>query len=107
MTVIACERDAIVRAQIERFVQTLKTKAHRFRLGDQNLSEKDVYESPLLRGAVEVMRGTYSAKLGPKPEFVQHVLNHLVYGGQFAGWERDEGGPAIVRRARGSSGGPA
>jgi hypothetical protein len=89
MTVIPCERDAIVRAQIERFVETLKTEAHR--LGTHGLSEKDFYESPILRGAIEVMRGEYSAKLGPKREFVQHVLNHLEDGGHIAGWDRNEG----------------
>ncbi|WP_421931087.1 hypothetical protein [Phenylobacterium sp.] len=89
MTVIPCERDSILRAQIERFVETLKTEAHR--LGDHGLSEKDFYESPILRGAIEVMRGEYSAKLGPKREFVQHILNHLEDGGHIAGWERDEG----------------
>jgi len=89
MTVIPCERDAIVRAQIERFVETLKTEAHR--LGTHGLSEKDFYESPILRGAIEVMRGEYSAKLGPKREFVQHVLNHLQDGGHIADWDRNEG----------------
>ena len=89
MTVIPCERDATVRAQIERFVETLKTEAHL--LGSHGLSEKDFYESPILRGAIEVMRGEYSAKLGPKRDFVQQVLNHLEDGGHIAGWERDEG----------------
>jgi hypothetical protein len=89
MTVIPCERDAVVRVQIERFVETLKTEAHL--LGNHGLSEKDFYESPILRGAIEVMRGEYSAKLGPKREFVQHVLNHLEDGGYISGWERDEG----------------
>lgn len=79
MTVIPCERDAIVRAQIERFVETLKTVAHL--LGNHGLTEKEFHESPILRGAIEVMRGEYSAKLGPKREFVQHVLNHLEDGG--------------------------
>ena len=89
MTVIPCERDAIVRAQIERFVEMLKTEAHI--LGNHGFSEKDFYKLPILRGAIEVMRGEYSAKLGPKREFVQHVLNHLEDGGHIAGWERDEG----------------
>jgi len=89
MTTIPCERDATVREQIERFVEALKTQAHR--LGDHGLSEKQFYESPIFRGAIEVIRGEYSAKLGPKREFVQHVLNHLEDVGQIGGWERDEG----------------
>ncbi len=89
MSVIPCERDAIVRARIERFVETLKTEAHL--LGAHGLSEKAFCESPILRGAIEVMRGEYSARLGPKREFVKHVLNYLDDGGHIAGWERDEG----------------
>jgi hypothetical protein len=47
VTVFPCKRDAIVRAQIERFVETLKTQAHQ--MGDHGLSEKDLYESPIRR----------------------------------------------------------
>lgn len=89
MTVIPCERDALVRAQIEKFVEVLKTQAHQ--LGDHGLSEKDFYESPIFRGAVEVVRGEYSATLRPKREFEQHVLNHLQDRGYIFEWERAEG----------------
>lgn len=89
MTVIPCERNAAVRAQIERFVEVLKTQAHQ--LGDHGLSEKAFYDSPIFRGAIESVRGEYSATLRPKREFVQHVLNHLQDRGHIADWERAEG----------------
>lgn len=89
MTTIPCERDALVRAQIERFAEVLKTQAHL--LGDHGLTEKEFYESPIFRGAIEVVRGEYSATLRPKREFVQHVLNQMEDRGFIASWDRAEG----------------
>lgn len=102
MTVIPCERDAAVRAQIERFVEVLKTQAHL--LGDHGLSESDFYASPIFRGAIEVVRGEYSANTGPKREFVQHVLNHLQDRGHIAEWEPAEGHARIDYMVRLNSG---
>jgi hypothetical protein len=67
----------------------LKTQAHL--LGDHGLSEKDFYNSPIFRGAIERVRGEFSATMRGKREFVQHVLNHLEDGGFIAGWEQAEG----------------
>lgn len=89
MTTIPCERDALVRAQIERFAEVLKTQAHL--LGAHGMTEKEFYESPIFRGAIEVVRGEYSATLRPKREFVQHVLNHMEDRRFIAGWDRAEG----------------
>lgn len=55
MSVIPCEQNSDLRAQIERFAEVLKTEAHR--LGDHGLDEKDFYNSGLFRGAVERVRG--------------------------------------------------
>lgn len=89
MTVIPCERDAKIRAQIERFAEVLKTQAHL--LGDHGLAEKEFYESPILRGAIEVVRGEQIARLGPKRDFVKRVLNHLQDTGHIVDWELAEG----------------
>ena len=51
MSVIPCEQNSDLRAQIERFAEVLKTEAHR--LGDHGLDERDFYNSGLFRGAVE------------------------------------------------------
>lgn len=90
MSVIPCERDEQMRAEIERFAEVLKTQAHQ--LGDHGLNETDFYDSPLFRGAIERLRGEFSATMRGKREFVQHVLNHMEDGGFIAGWDRARGG---------------
>lgn len=89
MSVIPCAQDTQLRAEIDRFAEVLKTQAHT--LGEHGLSEADFYQSAIFRGAVEKLRGEYSATMRPKREFVQHVLNHMEDGGHIAGWDRTQG----------------
>jgi hypothetical protein len=86
MTVIPCEQDPRLRAEIERFAEVLKTQAHT--LGNHGLDEASFYNSPIFRGAIEKVRGEYSATMRGKREFVQHVLNHMEDRGFIAGWDR-------------------
>ena len=88
MTVIPCEQNADLRVQIERYVETLKIQAHL--LGDHGLDEKEFYNSGLFRGAIERIRGQFSATMRPKREFVQHVLNHMEDAGYICGWDLTE-----------------
>lgn len=88
MSIIPCEQNEGLRDQIERFAEVLKTNAHL--LGDHGLDEKDFYNSGLFRGAVERVRGQFSATTRGKREFVQHVLNHMEDGGFIAGWDLTE-----------------
>lgn len=88
MSIIPCEQNSDLRAQIERFAEVLKTEAHR--LGDHGLDERDFYNSGLFRGAVERVRGQFSATMRAKREFVQHVLNHMEDEGFIAGWDLTE-----------------
>lgn len=90
MTVIPCEQDPRLRAEIERFAEVLKTQAHK--LGDHGLDEASFYGSPIFRGAIEKVRGEFSATMRGKREFVQHVLNHMEDGGHIAGWDRTSRG---------------
>lgn len=90
MSVIPCEQDPNLRLQIERFAEALKTQAHK--LGDHGLTEKDFYASPILRGAIQQVRGEFSATMREKREFVQHVLNHMEDGGFIANWDRAKRG---------------
>jgi len=90
VTVIPCARDERLRAEIDRFAEVLKTQAHT--LGAHGLDEKDFYNSGVLRGAVEKLRGEYIGTMGPKREFVQHVLNHLEDRKFIAGWDRAKRG---------------
>ncbi|WP_191576868.1 hypothetical protein [Achromobacter insolitus] len=85
MSIIPCEQNEGLRLQIEQFAEVLKTEAHK--LGDHGLDEKDFYNSGLFRGAVERVRGQFSATMRSKREFVQHVLNYMEDGGFIAGWE--------------------
>jgi hypothetical protein len=88
VTVIPCEQDPQLRAEIESFAEALKTEAHT--LGADGLDEANFYQSPIFRGAIEKLRGEYSATMRGKREFVQHVLNHMEDGGHIAGWERTQ-----------------
>jgi hypothetical protein len=86
MSVIPCEQNQGLREQIELFAEVLKTEAHK--LGDHGVNEQGFYNSGLFRGAVERVRGQFSATMRGKREFVQHVLNHLEDGAFIAGWDQ-------------------
>lgn len=88
MSVIPCSRDETLQAQIEAFAEVLKTQAHT--LGDHGLDERDFYNSAIFRGAIERVRGQFSATMRGKREFVQHVLNHLEDCRLIAGWDESE-----------------
>lgn len=90
MSVIPCEQNKGLREQIERFSEALKTEAHR--LGDHGLDEREFYNSGLFRGAVERVRGQFSATMRSKREFAQHALNHMEDGGFIDDWEPTEDG---------------
>ncbi|BBO86818.1 hypothetical protein DSCO28_73840 (plasmid) [Desulfosarcina ovata subsp. sediminis] len=85
MSVIPCEKNKKLRSQIEKYAETLKCEAHR--LGDHGLSEAEFYNSGVFRGAIERIRGQFSATMREKREFVQHVLNHMQDQGFIEDWE--------------------
>lgn len=85
MSAIPCEQNKALREQIERFAEILKTEAHK--LGDHGLDELEFYNSGLFRGAVERVRGQFSATMREKRFFVQHVLNHLEDHAFIDGWD--------------------
>ena len=85
MSVIPCQRNSGLRQQIEAFAETLKTEAHT--LGDHGLSESAFYSSGVFRGAIERVRGQFSATMRDKRECVQHVLNYMQDQGFINDWE--------------------
>lgn len=85
MSIIPCEQNAALRTLIEDYAEHLKSEAHR--LGEHGLTEKEFYSSGVFRGAIERVRGQFSATMREKREFVQHVLNHMQGGGFIADWE--------------------
>lgn len=85
MSVIPCEQNRELRKKIKRLAETLKTESHT--LGDHGLSEQEFYDSGLFRGAIERIRGQFSATMREKREFVKHILNRMQEGGFIADWE--------------------
>ena len=84
MSVIPCLQNQSLRRQIIEFAETLKTEAHT--LGDHGLDESEFYNSGLFRGAIERVRGQFSATMHDKREFVQCVLNHMKDKGAIKDW---------------------
>lgn len=85
MSIILCEQNKELKKQIEDFAETLKTESHK--LGTHGLDEKEFYNSGLFRGAIERVRGQFSATMREKREFVRHVLNHMQDKGFIDDWE--------------------
>jgi hypothetical protein len=85
MNVIPCQQNDDLRRLIEEYAEVLKTQAHR--LGDHGLNENDFYHSGLFRGAIEQIRGEFSATMREKREFVLHVLNYMQDQGFIQDWE--------------------
>lgn len=75
MSIIPCEQNETLRQRIEEYAETLKVEAHK--LGTHGLPEQEFYNSGLFRGAIERIRGQFSATMRDKREFVKHVLNYM------------------------------
>lgn len=84
MSVIPCEQNASLRNLIEDYADRLKAEAHL--LGGHGLSEQEFYNSGVFRGAIERVRGQFSATMRDKREFVRNILNHMQDGGYIAEW---------------------
>ena len=81
---IPCIANADLRKQINAFAEVLRTEAHK--LGEHGLDEKDFYNSGIFRGAIERLRGQFSATMAPKREFVKHILNFMQDNGAIKDW---------------------
>jgi len=84
MSVIPCQQNEELQTRIRDFAEILKTQAHT--LGSHGLDEQEFYNSGLFRGAIERIRGQFSATMRDKREFVQHILNHMQDGGFIGEW---------------------
>jgi len=84
MKATPCNSNPQLQEKVAEFAEVLKTQAHH--LGSHGLSEQEFYNSGLFRGAVEQIRGEYSATMKPKRAFVSHVLNHMVDKGFIRDW---------------------
>ena len=86
--IIPCEQNPQLNEDIEAFAEVLKTQAHL--LGHHGLDERDFYASGIFRGAIERIRGQFSADMREKREFVRLVLNHMQDRGYVGDWESSE-----------------
>lgn len=82
--VIPCEKRPALKEQIESFAEALKTEAHK--IGSHGLSEEEFYRSDLLAGAIQRIRGQYSATMHEKRDFVARVLRHMEDSGYIKEW---------------------
>lgn len=85
MSIIPCKQNSELKELIRNYAEELKIEAHK--VGTHGLSEKDFYNSGLFRGAIERIRGQFSATMHPKRDFVKHVLNHMQDHGFISDWE--------------------
>jgi hypothetical protein len=85
MSVIPCRQNDELQAKILEYAEILKTQAHR--LGEHGLDELEFYNSGLFRGAIERIRGQFSATMSDKREFVQAILNFLQDGKFIREWD--------------------
>ena len=85
MSVIPCLQNQSLRQKIIEFAEVLKTESHT--LGDHGLDESEFYSSGLFRGAIERIRGQFSATMHDKQEFGQCILNHMQDKGFINNWK--------------------
>lgn len=85
MSVIPCEQNEELQRLIREYSEVLKTEAHR--LGAHGLGEEEFYNSGLFRGAIERIRGQFSATMRDKREFALNVLNYMQDRGFIQEWE--------------------
>lgn len=82
--IIPCSQNPELRKTILDFAETLKNEAHK--LGEHGLSETDFYQGGVFRGAIERLRGQFSAQMNEKRAFVRAVLDHMQSTGHIADW---------------------
>ena len=83
--VIPCSANEELRTRIELYAEELRVQAHQ--LGSHGLSEQEFYNSGLFRGAIERIRGQFSATTRDKRDLAARVLNYLEDNGLILGWD--------------------
>ena len=75
MSIIPCSPNEDLQRLIQSYAQALKTEAHI--LGSHQLSEEEFYSSGVFRGAIEQIRGEFSATMRAKREFARDIFNFM------------------------------
>jgi hypothetical protein len=84
MSIVPCHKNADLEQQIVEYAEVLKTEAHR--LGNHGLDENEFYDSGLFRGAIERIRGQFSATMREKRAFATLILNYMQDQGFIQDW---------------------
>jgi len=82
---VPCEVNASTKKVIRAYAEELKIQAHT--IGEHGLDEEEFYTSGVFRGAIERIRGQFSAEMKVKRAFVAHVLNYLQDREYIVDWE--------------------
>ena len=85
MSSIPCDRNPAIQALIETYAEELRQAAHT--VGTHGLTQQQFEQSGIFRGAIERLRGQFSATMGPKRDFIRTILNDLENRGEIAEWE--------------------
>jgi hypothetical protein len=85
MSVIPCKQNVELTEKIVEFAEILKTQSHT--LNTAGLSEQEFHNSGLFRGAIERIRGQFSATMGEKRDFASRILNYMQDNKHIADWD--------------------
>ena len=88
--IIPCKSPFNIQDLIEKYSRDLVNSAHR--VGDHGLSKRDFWELGVFRGAIERIRGQFSASQKKKKEFIRDILNYLVEHSSVKNWSFAGGG---------------
>jgi hypothetical protein len=83
--VIPCQLNTDLEAKILQFAEALRTESHT--LGTHGLTEAEFFQSGILEGAIQRIRGQLSATMHEKRDFVARVLNHMEDAGHITSWQ--------------------
>jgi len=89
MSTTPCERNTDLNQAIDSYAEELKLHAHT--IGSHGMSEMAFYQSGIFRGAIEKIRGTFSASMADKRIFASAILNFMQDEGHIADWESSGG----------------
>lgn len=85
MSIIPCRQNEELQKLIHEYAEALKVDG--YQIGNHGLDEREFYSSGIFRGAIERVRGQFSATMREKREFVRHVLNYMQDRGFILDWE--------------------
>lgn len=86
--IIPCVVNEELKTSIEKFADQLRTHAHE--IGTHGLTAEEFYNSGLFRGAIERIRGQFSATTTTKRTFAQTMLDYMKAQGTIADWVSTE-----------------